>query len=265
MPIRTIPGGGGTYTLIAFDRDGVERPDDPDGRGGLLSSRLIEELAHVGVTDVFLYSHGWKGDIPAAIDQYDRWIKAVQSLDADQAQMAAKRAGFEARHVGLHWPSQPWGDEEFGGPGAAFDAAGGAAADLVDTYVRRLGDSPRIRAAVDIVVDEARRHAAADTMPPRAHDAYMDLNNALGLGAGGVGADPGQDRQTFDPGQAMADAQFVAPEYRLRRRRHSWRAAATLVLGDEEAGTDCGRGGPAQSVERRAAGGATGGRPPHGA
>jgi len=32
------------------------------------------------VTDVFFTSHGWKGDMPAAIEQYDRWVAAMASL-----------------------------------------------------------------------------------------------------------------------------------------------------------------------------------------
>ena len=39
--------------------------------------RILGELASEPYTDVFLISHGWMGDVPAAVGQYDRWIGAM--------------------------------------------------------------------------------------------------------------------------------------------------------------------------------------------
>ena len=58
---------------------------------------------------IFFFSHGWQGDVPAAIAQYNRWIKALTDLPAD---MATIGADFKPLWIGLHWPSLPWGDDE---------------------------------------------------------------------------------------------------------------------------------------------------------
>ena len=65
MPrISPAPGRAG-YDLIGFDSAGSERGDDPDG---LMTDQTLRTLADdaSGVTDVFLVSHGWMGDLPAA-------------------------------------------------------------------------------------------------------------------------------------------------------------------------------------------------------
>jgi hypothetical protein len=69
MPIETIRGGAATYHLIAYDADGKERTDDP---AGLMSQWAVKIVKDQPVTDVFLVSHGWRGDIPAAREQYGR-------------------------------------------------------------------------------------------------------------------------------------------------------------------------------------------------
>jgi hypothetical protein len=57
------------YFLVTFDKNGAERHDDPDRRGGSLSDMVVETLSTEPITDVFVLSHGWKGDIPAAKEQ----------------------------------------------------------------------------------------------------------------------------------------------------------------------------------------------------
>ena len=63
MPFRQSPSTHTPYSIIAFDKDGNERKDDPDGSNGLMSQRLIAELAQSNPTDVFIFSHGWMGDL----------------------------------------------------------------------------------------------------------------------------------------------------------------------------------------------------------
>lgn len=213
MAIHTIPGMSVQYFLMTFDAKGLERSDDPDGPGGRLSARVLQQVVSESITDVFLYSHGWKGDIPSAVDQYSRWLRAIHSLSADQAAMAARWPGFKPMHAGLHWPSLPWGDEDLSGGAVAFAAAAAAPQALVDDIVARLDDTPRVRAAVEIIVDESRRNAAASTMTARARAAYLDLNDALTLGSEGVGGDPGSDREAFDPDRAMSEGEQVPPEF----------------------------------------------------
>jgi hypothetical protein len=203
MPIREIPGTGSRYALIAFDKGGREVRDDPDGLNGLLSEQLLKRVRQQPPRRVFLFSHGWKGDVPAAVDQYDRWIKALIDRDPDGAHAAGRG---DSLYVGLHWPSLPWGDDELG-PAGSFAAAGVGLAQLKQRYVDRLGDDPAIRAALDVIFEEARTNAAAVTLAPEVVQAYQELNQSLHLGEDGAGAAPGDDREPFDPEQSFQIAQ----------------------------------------------------------
>src|SRR5438105_1297292 len=161
MPIRTIPNTSTRYGLICFDANGRERQDDS---GGLMSERLLASAASEDITNIFLFSHGWKGDVPAAVDQYDRWIGALDTLAADRERAASVFPRFQPLYIGLHWPSQPWGDEElrdgsFGGEEALSPDA------LYSLYLDRLGDTPAVRSALHSILDEARRNAAPDRLP----------------------------------------------------------------------------------------------------
>ena len=92
MPIRRIPGTDTDYYLVIFDEDGEETKES-DGR--LLSDALV--LAAASATDVFLASHGWKGDVPAAIEQYDAWFGAALKLQEDRD--AARRVDRDVKAV----------------------------------------------------------------------------------------------------------------------------------------------------------------------
>src|SRR5205823_6873145 len=91
------------YGLIAFDGDGIERSE----AAGKFSQKLIEDISSQQITNVFFFSHGWKGDVPAAIEQYDKWIGALmKSPDVQRAPQLLP--AFRPLFVGLHWPSLPW-------------------------------------------------------------------------------------------------------------------------------------------------------------
>src|SRR5215208_1383298 len=103
MPVRTIPGSDVQYYLISFDEHGVERAETD---GSKLSDAVVKRLKDPAekITDVFLASHGWKGDVPAAIEQYDKWLGEM-AKSPDRAAMQQTRPGFKAINVGIHWPS----------------------------------------------------------------------------------------------------------------------------------------------------------------
>ena len=99
--------GGFLSQLSGKDRR-QERRDDPDARqGSTLSERVKDELRDQPVTDVFFISHGWKGDVPAAKDQYTRWIGAMLECEDDRRKVRQVRPGFRPLLIGLHWPSLP--------------------------------------------------------------------------------------------------------------------------------------------------------------
>ncbi|WP_426989521.1 hypothetical protein ACKI2N_009700 [Cupriavidus sp. 30B13] len=209
MPIQTIAGGSATYALLALDAGGNERGGDPDGIGGCLSARLLAQWQAAAPTDVFLWSHGWQGDLPAARSQYDRWIGAFSRSAGDEQAMRARHPDLAVAHIGVHWPSLPWGEEELGetGAGASFAAQAGAGPQaLIEAYAQRLGDTPAVRAALAAIFEAARTQADAVRLPAQARQAYLRLDQALALGSAGVGGDAGSDRLPFDPDAAFAEA-----------------------------------------------------------
>lgn len=194
MPYRTLPGRSEDYALLAFDGDGVER-DDPAAGGRPFSENLVKRIAKERATDIFIQCHGWKGDVPAAIDQYDRWFGAMVALEPDAKEMERLPSGFRPFLIGVHWPSLPWGDEELG-PAASFSLG----ADLVDLYTKRLGERPGLREAVERVVAAAEREPDASVLPPDVEAAYCDIDALLAeVGSAGEGGAPSEDRQPFDP------------------------------------------------------------------
>jgi hypothetical protein len=159
------------------------------------------------VTDVFFFCHGWKGDVPAAKDQYNRWIGALLRSDGLEKAKAVF-ADFTPMFAGLHWPSQPWGDEDLGGAGTSFGVGTGTArsADaLVEQYADVLGDDPKIVSALRVIIDGARTAAGASELPAPMREAYLCLDKALGLASEGVGGPPDADREGFDPDSAVGD------------------------------------------------------------
>jgi hypothetical protein len=181
------------YSLVCFDADGVERA----ATGGVTSASLL--AADPAPTDIFFEIHGWKGDVPAAIDQYDRWFGALKAREADRAQLAALRPhGFVPMLVGLHWPSLPFGDEEMpAGPSFALPGEEDVET-LVDAYVERLGDRPGLRDPLRVIVAQAFRGSPA-LMPADVRAAYERLDLLMAeLAADGPTAPPGADNPPFD-------------------------------------------------------------------
>jgi hypothetical protein len=201
MGYQTIPTTNTKYALIAFDENGVEQPEG----GRLFSEALAETVKQEHFSNIFFFCHGWKGDIPAAIEQYDRWIKALlDSTDCTSAEEVFP--SFKPLLIGLHWPSLPFGDEEMRDAGN-FTVGGPGPAALFQAYISRLGDRPEIREPLTAIFEEAKRNVSPDSMPEAIRDAYRTLNEALGLGASGPGAPPDADREEFDPEQAYQQAQ----------------------------------------------------------
>jgi len=84
MGFETIPGTSDQYALLSFDDNGRERTDDPQGVGGLLSKEILARVAREQPSHVLFFIHGWKGDVAAARDQYNRWIGAMLRLTDDR-------------------------------------------------------------------------------------------------------------------------------------------------------------------------------------
>jgi hypothetical protein len=194
MGFEAISGTDVQYGLISFDAEGKEISE----HGGLMSQRLIDKARADKATHVFLFCHGWKGDVPAAKEQYGLWIKAFAAAK-DRENANVHFAKFQPLFIGLHWPSLPFGDEEVAATSFAAGAGILGADALLRRYLERLGDRPEIRAPLQVIIDEARHNASPDELPPHIQRAYIDLNDALGLKSEGVDAPPDADREGFDP------------------------------------------------------------------
>jgi hypothetical protein len=209
MTAETVPGTGLTYHLIAFDAAGRERSE-----GGALASQVAVDELHAGeVTDVFLMSHGWLGDVPAARAQYARWTCSLAGCPADLSRMRQARPKFRPLLVGVHWPSLPWGDE--GMEAAAVSFAPGAG-EGIEAYAGRLSDTPAARAALEgVFAAAAAAEGPMTRLPPEVRAAYEVLDRESGLGSAGPGAAPGADREPFDPDQVFEAARGEGASFAL--------------------------------------------------
>jgi hypothetical protein len=202
MSTHTIPGATTEYHMIAFDADGRERTDDV--AGGVFSRTVLERVKADSPTNIFFFSHGWQGDAPAAIAQYNRWIKAMVDLTTDAQRMGA---GFKPMWIGLHWPSLPWGEEGSG----SFAVAGGRPLDeLFEETVRAFGGSAAIRGSLKVIFDAHAQDPGASDVPEHALQAYRDLAGAIGFSAGkGTAGAPDEEGEALDP-QAALEADTIA-------------------------------------------------------
>lgn len=203
MPFETIPGTTEQYAHLCFDKDGHERPDDPHGIGGVLSKEIIARATREQPSHVFLFSHGWKGDIDSSRDQYDRWIGAMLALAEDRAAMPAP---FRPLWIGLHWPSLPFGNEDLaGGSGDSFDVGDGTQSpeEIAATYTDRLGLGAEAAPLIDRIVREHQRNAAATALPDDTRQAYAELAALAGYASDGPAGPPDAEGAPFDPDQAF--------------------------------------------------------------
>ena len=92
---------------------------DEQGRAGQGEvEALLGELPGKGLSDLFVFSHGWNNDRRQARRLYQRFFEQVPGLLAQGGGHAAK-----VGTLGVVWPSKRWADE----PEPTGDADGGAA------------------------------------------------------------------------------------------------------------------------------------------
>lgn len=201
--LRRIPGIETPYYLIPFDESGRER----NWRGSLVSTHVSQQLNAQPVTDVFIFSHGWRGDVEDAIAQYDSWVTAMARCTADIAELKQIRRDFQPLLVGLHWPSLPFGDEELRAVQAAASRPGRRSTkdDRVEQFADRIADTGRARAALSTIL------AASDGPPPSALPrdvarAFEVLQQEAGLRGGRIST-PGADGVPFAPAQLYSEMQ----------------------------------------------------------
>jgi hypothetical protein len=198
MPIEKVRNTSLTYYLIAFDKDGNER-DELDGKK--LSEQIFSELAKEPITDVFIMSHGWMGDVPAARKQYNEWIGAMAGQTADIEKIKQAQPGFRPLMIGVHWPSKPWGDHDLTSDPVSYGVNDEDPVDrLVDEYASCIADTEPARQALQTILRAAMEDGEPpETLPPEVLGAYQVLNQEANLGSEGEGGPPGSDWEGFDP------------------------------------------------------------------
>ena len=191
MPFESVPDTSLHYYLINFDALGQERNEPDDTK---LSQTVLEVLAQEPITDVFIFSHGWQGDMPSSRTQYNRWIKAMAANTADIERIKQLRPGFKPLLIGLHWPSLPWGDESIE---ATTEEA--AIESMVSHYAEHVADSQPAQEALKTIFSEALDDMQPDELSEATIEAYKVLDQEADLGSEGLVAAPGNDREPFNP------------------------------------------------------------------
>lgn len=114
---------GSPFWEIEFD---VQGDPDPDRR-----ATFVAEVPHRGVTDLFVFAHGWNNDPVTARRLYDGFFGLLAQ------QHAAHPGPATIGLAGVVWPAQRWSDEpipDFTPTGPVLGGDGGAAAAvLADT------------------------------------------------------------------------------------------------------------------------------------
>jgi len=161
------------YYLISFDKNGNEcRPKE----GRLISEEILAVLSKEPITDVFLMSHGWLGDVTDAKNQYQRWIAAMAKNQADIQKMQQVRPGFNPLLIGLHWPSKPWGDENLDAPASYDTTEDSQVNDLIEEYAHQVSDTEATREALRIVFSAGIDYdTPPESLPPELFQAYQVL------------------------------------------------------------------------------------------
>ena len=210
MPVRTVPGTDIQYHLICFDANGVERPEKD---GSILSAHVISRLASATdpISDVFFCSHGWQGDVPGAIAQYDRWV-GVMAASTDFAVAKASRPGFSPLVVGVHWPSLPYGDENLPEAGVLSVDDATQTESQVDSFAATISNSQAARDAIRLILTAAKEDdGERETLPEHVRSAYelLALEAALPEGGSNPGGPPGEEMGEWDADAIYADAREI--------------------------------------------------------
>jgi hypothetical protein len=104
---------------IEFDAEG-----DPDpGR----RATLLQEVPQHGITDLFVFTHGWNNDPVTARKLYDGFFGVLAQQHTSHPPQGAVTIGL----AGVMWPAERWSDEpipDFAPTGPVLAVDGGAAA-----------------------------------------------------------------------------------------------------------------------------------------
>lgn len=217
------------YFLINHDDNGLERRE---ADGTLLSDVVFNLLddPNASYTDVFLMSHGWKGDLPAAREQYNAWLRAVAGDENGLQAAYARDHRFHPLVVGLHWPSLPWGDEnmEAEAPTLLGSDPDAASEEQIARWAHRIADTPAARNAIETILTGAAADNPDANLPEAMRAAYAVLHQETGIANGDSTGRPGSDHAPFDPDAIIEDARSAPLEMNVPEHANE----PPLLLGD---------------------------------
>ena len=108
--MKTVAGF--PFWHVEFDDAG--KTIDPNS-----DSAMIAGVASAGITDLFIFSHGWNNDRATATRMYEGFFGEVRKLISRQTTRTVRPSVIGA--IGVYWPSIAWPDE------IGSDGTGGAA------------------------------------------------------------------------------------------------------------------------------------------
>ena len=94
---------GFPFWILEFDKDG--QPADVGA-----DDRFVADVKSQGITDVFIFSHGWNNDRATALSLYQRFFGEMAKILKD-GQVPKKNAATRVGFAGIVWPSVLWPDD----------------------------------------------------------------------------------------------------------------------------------------------------------
>ncbi len=144
--------------IVEFKKEGL-----PTDQGSV--DRFVTDVASQGVTDVFVFSHGWNNDKATALSLYHRFFGEMTKVLND-AQTPKRKTDAKVGLVGVVWPSMLWPDDAAsaampvvaapaGGPAASVSgmpapsAAGVAIPTAVNSELKKVYDQSEQQSLID--------------------------------------------------------------------------------------------------------------------
>jgi hypothetical protein len=212
MPRRQVPGTDAKYELIVFDLRGNELRERDNS---LMSDSLMQRLAYAeaAVTDVFLISLGYTNDVSGPINQHDLFVNAMAAAEPDHEAPGLGPGGNTPLMITLQWPEIPWIEDSIGLGREKLISKGNAVepslASQASAFLADIADTPSARAAIEYILDAARRESGAITLSVGVCEAYATLFAESALRSGDLSGLPGADHDGFDPAAIIANAQYL--------------------------------------------------------
>lgn len=191
---------GFPFWILDFNKDG-----QPADVGAV--DRFVGDVKSQGITDVFLFSHGWNSDRATALSLYQRFFGEMAKILKD-GQVPKKNAAARVGFAGIVWPSVLWPDDAAsartdvvfgsGAGGAASVSAGGVSTPSVEA-------SPSaINIELKKTYDKGRQQSLVDELTtllekqPKNNAALIEFRTKLAELIGSEPADAPLDRKHPD-------------------------------------------------------------------